>query len=299
MNYFKSFFKISIILILLIITVGSIYAADNADSSLNVNPDDDFVLNEDMDDDFDEDDDEDDSGEDDSDDDFDEDDDEDDSDEDDSDDEDLDDEDDYNDSDVDDFEFLEFNILAYLEKYGNCTDENWTGSEDFLNEYQIYLSDPSNYTLNQSAEGYETYLKIYNSTVSTFGDYNLTENETAYLKFLIIYYLNHYGNVSANYTWNESDDFGRFHLWEFSTALEKGFALGGIYAPEESYKVVKNIDNMFSPTLATSSDLNRTGEGSNATEMPNVDTKDNGSWWTYIIILFLALAIAILVIRRV
>ena len=300
MNYFKSFFKISIILILLIITVGSIYAADNADSSLNVNPDDDFVLNEDMDDDdFDEDDDEDDSGEDDSDDDFDEDDDEDDSDEDDSDDEDLDDEDDYNDSDVDDFEFLESNILAYLEKYGNCTDENWTGSEDFLNEYQIYLSDPSNYTLNQSAEGYETYLKIYNSTVSTFGDYNLTENETAYLKFLIIYYLNHYGNVSANYTWNESDDFGRFHLWEFSTALEKGFASGCMSAPEESYNVVKNMDNMFSPILATSSDLNRTEEGSNATEMPNSDTKDNGSWWTYIIILFLALSIAIFVIRRV
>ena len=281
MNYFKSFFKISIILILLIITVGSIYAADNADSSLNVNPDDDFVLNEDMDDDFDEDDDEDDP------------------DEDDSEDEELDDEDDYNDSDVDDFEFLEFNILAYLEKYGNCTDENWTGSEDFLNEYQIYLSDPSNYALNESAEGYETYLKIYNSTVSTFGDYNLTENETAYLKFLIIYYLNHYGNVSANYTWNESDDFGRFHLWEFSTALEKGFALGSIYAPEESYNVVKNQDNMFSPILVTSSDLNRTEEGSNATEMPNSDTKDNGSWWTYIIILFLALAIAIFVIRRV
>ena len=281
MNYFKSFFKISIILILLIITVGSIYAADNADSSLNVNPDDDFVLNEDMDDDFDEDDDEDDP------------------DEDDSEDEELDDEDDYNDSDVDDFEFLEFNILAYLEKYGNCTDENWTGSEDFLNEYQIYLSDPSNYALNESAEGYETYLKIYNSTVSTFGDYNLTENETAYLKFLIIYYLNHYGNVSANYTWNESDDFGRFHLWEFSTALAKGFASGGISAPEESYKVVKNLDNMFYPTLATSSDLNRTEEGSNATEMPNADTKNSGSWWTYIIILFLALAIAIFVIRRV
>ena len=151
----------------------------------------------------------------------------------------------------------------------------------------------------ESAEGYETYLKIYNSTVSTFGDYNLTENETAYLKFLIIYYLNHYGNVSANYTWNESDDFGRFHLWEFSTALEKGFASGCMSAPEESYNVVKNMDNMFSPILVTSSDLNRTEEGSNATEMPNSDTKDNGSWWTYIIILFLALAIAIFVIRRV
>ena len=279
MNYFKSFFKISIILILLIITVGSIYAADNADSTLNDYLDDDFGLNEYVDDNPDDDDD------------F--------EDEDDSDDDDLDDNEDYNESDVDDFEFLEFNVRAYLDRFGNCTDENWTESEDFLNEYQIYLSDPSNYTLNQSAEGYETYLKIYNSTVSTFGDYNLTENETAYLKFLIIYYLNHYGNVSANYTWNESDDFGRFHLWEFSTALEKGFASGCMSAPEESYNVVKNMDNMFSPILVTSSDLNRTEEGSNATEMPNSDTKDNGSWWTYIIILFLALAIAIFVIRRV
>ncbi len=88
-------------------------------------------------------------------------------------------------------------------------------------------------------------------------------------------------------------------MWEFSTALEKGFASGCMSAPEESYNVVKNMDNMFSPILVTSSDLNKTDEGNNATEMPNSDTKDNGSWWTYIIILFIAIAIAIFVIRRV
>ena len=202
---------------LLVITVGSIYAADNSDSAIgDYQDDDDFEVDDDWED-SDDGPDEDDEGEDDTPD-------EDDSDEDDEDDEgedddfdedddDLDDDDwdeDSDDSNLTDYEFLEYKILSYLDQYGNCTDENWTESEDFINEYQSYLSDPSSYALNESAEGYQTYLKIYDSITSTFDDYNLTENETAYLKFLIIYYLNHYGNVSANYTWNESESFENF-----------------------------------------------------------------------------------------
>lgn len=295
MNYFKSFFKISIIIILLIITVGSIYAADNADSTLDINPDDDFGLNEDMDDESDEDfDDEDDSDDDEDDSDDDDFDDEDDSGDDDLDDEDDLDDDDFNDS-VDDFEFLEFRIMAYLEKYGNCTDENWTESADFLNEYQIYLSNPSSYTLNESAEGYETYLKIYNSTVSTFGDYNLTENETAYLKFLIIYYLNHYGNVSANYTWNESDEFSNFPLIKFLSAGFSGYAPESMTAIGESFNGFNSPNEPFPLTLAAASDLNKTAEGSNATYVAN---EDSSSWWATIIIIFLVLLGEVLLIRR-
>ncbi|MBR4447145.1 hypothetical protein [Methanobrevibacter sp.] len=321
MKYFKNFFKISIILLLLIITVGSVYAADNTDSSLNDNQDDDFELNEDMeegpgDDDPDEDDnpDEDEEGDDDPDEDDNPDEDEeggddsdedeeggDDSDEDDDsdDEEDDDSEDDEDDSEYNDFEFLEYKILAYLEKYGNCTDENWTESEDFLNEYQIYLSNPSDYTLNESAEGYKTYLKIYDSIVSTFGDYNLTENETAYLKFLIIYYLNHYGNVSANYTWNESDDFSNFTLWDYLSAYYKGCASAGAPAINGEYDGFRNLNDLVYPILANSFDLNKTAQDKNVSNMANVDVPDNGSWWSYGIILFLALIMGVLIIRKI
>ena len=163
MKHFKTIFKISLILILLIITVGSIYAADDADSQVSdYSDDDDFELDDDLDDEDDEDSDEDDWEDEDEEDWEDEDDDEDDDDWEDEDDED-DDWDDEDDSNYTDFDFLEYKIIAYLDQYGNCTDENWTESEDFLKEYQIYLTDPSNYTLNESAEGYKTYLKIYDS----------------------------------------------------------------------------------------------------------------------------------------
>lgn len=294
-------------MLLLIITVGSVYAADNTDSSLNDNQDDDFELNEDMDDSGDDSPDEDDpdedgEGEDDPDEDEEEGDDGPDEDEDDSEDEEDDDdseEDDEDDSEYNDFEFLEYKILAYLEKYGNCTDENWTESEDFINEYQIYLSNPSDYTLNESAEGYKTYLKIYDSIVSTFGDYNLTENETAYLKFLIIYYLNHYGNVSANYTWNESDDFSNFTMWHYLSAYYKGCASAGMPAINEEHDSFRNLNGLAYPILAASSDLNKTAEDNNVTNMANVNVPDNGSWWPYGIILFLALIMGILIIRKI
>ena len=110
-------------------------------------------------------------------------------------------------------------------KYGNNSDLKWIETDDFYNEYQIYLDNPSNYTFNESAEGYETYLKIFDSITSTFCDYNLTENQTDYLKFMIIYYLNHFGNVSANYTWNESDDFRNFtHFWAVTDKCVGGVA---------------------------------------------------------------------------
>lgn len=108
------------------------------------------------------------------------------------------------------YDYLEYKVISYLERYGNCSEDNWKESERFYDEYQIYLANSSNYTLNKSAEGYNTYLKIFDSITSTFGDYNLTNNQTMYLKFLIIYYLNNYGNVSANYTWNESESFANY-----------------------------------------------------------------------------------------
>ena len=311
MNYFKSFFKISIILLLLIVTVGSIYAADTSDSTLSDNQDDDFALGEDIDDDSDDlsadnsddNDNDDDSGDEEEDDEDEEDDDSGDEDEDDEDEEDdWEDEEDYddeNDSEVYGFDFLEYKILVYLEQYGNCADENWTESEDFLNEYQIYLSDPSNYTLNESAEGYNTYLKIYNSIVSTFGDYNLTENETAYLKFLIIYYLNHYGNVSANYTWNESDEFENFVLPKYLLgAYYFGCASAGAPMPKGSHVGFENLNDLAYPILSTITDLNKTAEV-NATNMTYGDTSNHDSWWTNVIILFLVLIIGILIFRKV
>ena len=285
MKYFKNIFKIAIILILLMVAVGAVSAADNSDSTISDSPDD-FKLNEDLDDGPNDDPDE---GDDNSEDEFEEDDEGDDGsdDEDDEDDED----DDFNDS-YSDYDFLEMKILLYLEKYGNVTDENWTESQDFLDEYQVYLNDPSKYTLNETLEGYQTYVKIFDSITSTFGDYNITENETAYLKFLIIYYLNHFGNVSANYTWNESESFENFtpEIY-YCTAFAMGCASAHEFSPIGFYDSFKNLNDIASPILGNSTDTNATAN------VTSVDAPgDNSSWWDNILILILIAALIVLVI---
>ena len=284
------------------VAVGAVSAADNSDSTISDSPDD-FKLNEDLDDgpndDPDEGDDnsedefeEDDEGDDGSDDEDDEDDEDDDEFEDDDSEDDEDDEDDdFNDS-YSDYDFLEMKILLYLEKYGNVTDENWTESQDFLDEYQVYLNDPSKYTLNETLEGYQTYVKIFDSITSTFGDYNITENETAYLKFLIIYYLNHFGNVSANYTWNESESFENFtpEIY-YCTAFAMGCASAHEFSPIGFYDSFKNLNDIASPILGNSTDTNATAN------VTSVDAPgDNSSWWDNILILILIAALIVLVI---
>ena len=291
MKYFKNIFKIAIILILLMVAVGAVSAADNSDSTISDSPDD-FELDEDLDDDPDdgeddefEDDDPDD--EDDEDDEFEDDDEDDEEEDDDPEDDDLD--EDFNES---DYDYLEMKILQYLEKYGNVTDENWTESQGFLNEYQVYLNDPSNYTLNETLEGYQTYVKIFDSITSTFGDYNITENETAYLKFLIIYYLNHFGNVSANYTWNESESFEYFipKLY-YCTAFAMGSASADEFSEIGFYDSFKSLNDIASPILGNSTDTNAT---SNVTSVDSPG--DNGSWWDNILIMILVFVLVVLVI---
>ena len=290
MKYFKNIFKIAIILILLMVAVGAVSAADNSDSTISDSPDD-FKLNEDLDDGPNDDSDE---GDDDSEDD--EGDEEDDEFEDDGSDDEGDEfeDDDFNDSDSDysDYDYLEMKILLYLEKYGNVTDENWTESQDFLDEYQVYLNDPSKYTLNETLEGYQTYVKIFDSITSTFGDYNITENETAYLKFLIIYYLNHFGNVSANYTWNESESFENFtpEIY-YCTAFAMGCASAHEFSPIGFYDSFKSLNDITSPILGNSTDTNATAN------VTSVDAPgDNSSWWDNILILILIAALIVLVI---
>ena len=307
MKYFKNIFKIAIILILLMVAVGAVSAADNSDSTISDSPDD-FKLNEDLDDgpnddpdegaddsDDDEGDEEDDEFEDDgSDDEGDEFEDDDDSEDEEDDEGDEFEDDDFNDSDSDysDYDYLEMKILLYLEKYGNVTDENWTESQDFLDEYQVYLNDPSKYTLNETLEGYQTYVKIFDSITSTFGDYNITENETAYLKFLIIYYLNHFGNVSANYTWNESESFENFtpEIY-YCTAFAMGCASAHEFSPIGFYDSFKSLNDIASPILGNSTDTNATAN------VTSVDAPgDNSSWWDNILILILIAALIVLVI---
>ena len=264
------------------VAVGAVSAADNSDSTISDSPDD-FKLNEDLDDGPNDDPDE---GDDDSEDEFEEDDEGDDG----SDDED-DEDDDFNDS-YSDYDFLEMKILLYLEKYGNVTDENWTESQDFLDEYQVYLNDPSKYTLNETLEGYQTYVKIFDSITSTFGDYNITENETEYLKFLIIYYLNHFGNVSANYTWNESESFENFtpEIY-YCTAFAMGCASAHEFSPIGFYDSFKSLNDIASPILGNSTDTNATAN------VTSVDAPgDNSSWWDNILILILIAALIVLVI---
>ena len=275
MKYFKNIFKIAIILILLMVAVGAVSAADNSDSTIIDSPDD-FELDEDLDDDSGEDSEDDENSDDDE------------EDEEGSEDDDFDD----SDSDYSDYDYLEMKILLYLEKYGNVTDENWTESQDFLDEYQVYLNDPSKYTLNETLEGYQTYVKIFDSITSTFGDYNITENETAYLKFLIIYYLNHFGNVSANYTWNESESFENFtpEIY-YCTAFAMGCASAHEFSPIGFYDSFKSLNDIASPILGNSTDTNATAN------VTSVDAPgDNSSWWDNILILILIAALIVLVI---
>ena len=282
MKYIKNLFKISIVFLFLIVCLGSIYASDNSQTDLNDVSDDDFDLVE-VDDDFEDEElnaDSQDDSDDDSDEDW---------------DDDLDDEaitDDVEDNESDytysDFDHLKVKITYYLDRYGNCSEHNWTESEEFLNEYQIYLINPSNYTLNESSEGYQTYLKIYDSITSTFGDYNLTQNETAYLKFMVIFYLNHYGNVSANYTWNESESFANYTLPSYLLGAIFKLIAGG-NASDIDYYRYSNWISPFILSLDNSTDIN------NATAINNQASAEVPDSWDFnLIILLIVVCIIVL-----
>lgn len=273
--YVKNIFKISIVLLLLLVCLGSVYAADDVNASLTESHEDDFDLDEDLDDFDDEDSDE---GDDDLDDES---------------DDDLDDDIDVNDSDYtySDFDYLKFKITYYLDRYGNCSSHNWTESDEFLNEYQEYLINPSNYTLNESSEGYQTYLKIFDSITSTFKDYNLTENETGYLKFMVIFYLNNYGNVSANYTWNESESFANYTPpWYLLGDVLKAMAMGKASAITYYFK----LNNFKYHSLNNITDTNSTSIV-NATAIDSM-VHNEESWWNYIIIIVLVVIMLALVL---
>ncbi len=288
--------KILIILILLVVSVGSISAADDSNFVSDDNSDDDFDLDEELEDNLDDE----------SDDDLDDEDFEDDESDDDLDDEDFeDDESDddlYNESDDDwdddlddgnytDFDYLDFKIKSYLIQYGNYSYFNWTESEHFMSEYQVFLLNQSNYTLNSSAEGYETYLKIFDSIISTFGDYNLTENETEYLKFMIIYYLNNFGNVSANFTWDENQSFANFTPdWAVLACCLEGCGFSGNATSSIFYNYLPVLGS-FSPIFGNVTDSNST-----KTNMTHVDLPENNPWWANLAILFLVVLMMFLII---
>ena len=285
MKYIKNIFKISIVLLLLLICVGSIYAADTSHFSLGTGSDmDDF-------DDLEGDDlsglDDDDGGDYGLDDDL----------EDyDCDDDDCDDNlDDYDFDDIEDdndtsdnynfteFDYLRLKINYYLYKYGNCSYFNWTDSEEFLNEYSLYLIDSSNYTLNNCTEGYETYLKIFDSIISTFPEYNLTENETDYLKFMVIFYLNHYGNVSANYTWNESENFANFSFRYLSSIAE----IAKVISFHSEFKYSNVYNPLFYPYGNNSTDVNQTAINSPIYAEPQYSSGEVNIFLLILIFVFL------------
>lgn len=290
MKHLKSILKISIIFLLLVVCVGSIHAADDSSADLVVSSsDDDFDLDDDeeLDDDDEwaddeEEDDGDEWGDDEEldDDEWD-------------DDEEDDDLDDYNETEDDytDFDYLKFKIVFYLDRYGNYSSHNWTESDEFLSEYQIYLLNSSDYKLNESAEGYETYLKIFDSITSTFGDYNLTENETDYLKFMVIFYLNHYGNVSANYTWNESESFANFTPpIYYLTARATGAAS---FPSSDESLLATGYSPFYTPLANTNStDVNQTATSANQT---SVEVQNSWDFNIFILILMLLLMIVIVI----
>jgi len=269
LKYIKNLLKFSIVLLLLLVCLGSIHAADDVNVNLTESSED-IDFDEDLDDEGDDDsadDDLDDEG-----------------------DDDLTDEDD-NESDYtfSDFDYLKFKITHYLDNYGNCSCHNWTESEEFLNEYQVYLLNPSNYTLNESSEGYETYLKIYDSVTVTFKDYNLTENETGYLKFMVIFYLNHYGNVSSNHTWNESESFANYTppLYLLG-AIFKDVAME-LTSQESAFNVHSSYYSIYSP-LSNSTDVNQTVTDNLVNDVPH-DSQDYNIFVVLVLVIILMILI--------
>ena len=206
---------------------------------------------------------------------------------------------DYN---ISDYEYLEFKILSYLDNFGNSPDENWTTTDDFLAEYQLYLENPSSYTFNESDENYETYLKIYDSIVSKFGDYNLTQNETDYLKFLAIYYLNHYGNCS-NCTWDECKEFYNYYMTKFLATSCPNEVLSGFASSNEG-NANTNFEesNFISPVYAGDVAYNVLSDSinTNSTQLNNstvtVNMDSNGGENNFIMLLFAVLMMLILII---
>ena len=212
---------------------------------------------------------------------------------------------DYN---ISDYEYLEFRIMSYLDNFGNCSDENWTTSDDFLAEYQLYLENPGNYNFNESDENYETYLKIYDSIVSKFEDYNLTQNETDYLKFLVIYYLNNYGNCS-NYTWDESCDFCTYYMTKFLATscpneVLSGFASSNADNSNSNFEESNFIAPFYSGNVAynvlsdsidsNSTQLNNSTQLKNSTVTFNMNS--NGGENNLLMLLFAVLMMIVLII---
>ncbi len=193
------------------------------------------------------------------------------------------------------FDYLILKMQYYFMKYGNNSDLKWIETDDFYNEYQIYLDNPSNYTFNESAEGYETYLKIFDSITSTFCDYNLTENQTDYLKFMIIYYLNHFGNVSANYTWNESDDFRNFtHFWAVTGKCTDILASAAMPDIDEFFATSSTFYEPFINPLLSDWNLYNSTSTENTTDIiiPQEGTSSQSNIWLILLsVLFMLLLI--------
>jgi hypothetical protein len=76
------------------------------------------------------------------------------------------------------YDYLEYKIISYLERYGNCSEDNWTESESFHYEYQIYLAKTTknikpklkreNYYSNNFNLGNRTYIDQNNEKLNTY-----------------------------------------------------------------------------------------------------------------------------------
>jgi len=102
--------------------------------------------------------------------------------------------------------------------------------------------------------------------------------------------------VSANYTWNESDDFSNFHLaWMFKTETFYGCASAGCMDILDALVPISysSLNNLFNPIVGNSTEGNVTSDDN----VTSIDVPQNGdSWWNNIIIMALVLILVALVI---
>ena len=103
---------------------------------------------------------------------------------------------------------------------------------------------------------------------------------------MIIHYLNHYGNVSANYTFNESDEFYNYHMPLQYLAL----SLGGMFSCSASSNGQNHYFNNNNNQFVFSSNSNET---LNETALENIDVEFELSWWGILILLILVILLVI------
>ena len=105
--------------------------------------------------------------------------------------------------------------------------------------------------------------------------------------------MNTYGNVSANYTWDENQSFAKYNpFWNIDACVLRGFASGNATCPSGNYDYFENLNNAFNPILGNATDTNSTSYG----DSNNIPVPKEESGWLDVILLSLVVILVVCII---